>query len=328
MPGGAEPAHTRPRAQGELPDREPPSPLRRVLSNSFGFGGANCALLFGRGVDRRDEDARLACRGVGVLGPGTGRLGRAARGAAAGERAYAAARPCCRLPALLPPAERRRAGRIVKLALAVGAEAVARASEPMRAAAERVQPHRAAMAHNCHEICVALASREAREISPTRFTIRCTTPPPAIGASPPGEARHRPRCARRRQLRRRIARSAGAGGGGRAIAVLLVAYDAEYPPPLRAKRPIPDAFGVALVLTPHREPVRLARIEARSPHAEPCDSLPMQGSRRCAPRSRRTLPAAVAALASARAAAARFSSTLTVRTHSFEVQPCNSITPG
>jgi 3-oxoacyl-[acyl-carrier-protein] synthase-1 len=23
-------------------------PLRRVLSNSFGFGGANCALLFGR----------------------------------------------------------------------------------------------------------------------------------------------------------------------------------------------------------------------------------------------------------------------------------------
>ena len=34
--------------------------------------------------------------------------------------------------------------------------------------------------------------------------------------------------------------------------VLLVAYDTEYPQPLHAKRPIPDAFGVALVLTPQR----------------------------------------------------------------------------
>jgi hypothetical protein len=32
--------------------------------------------------------------------------------------------------------------------------------------------------------------------------------------------------------------------------VLLVAYDAPYPPPLFVKRPIPEAFGVALVLAP------------------------------------------------------------------------------
>jgi hypothetical protein len=43
--------------------------------------------------------------------------------------------------------------------------------------------------------------------------------------------------------------------------VLFVAYDTEYPQPLRAKRPIPDAFGVAMVLRPARGPGSLARIE-------------------------------------------------------------------
>ena len=43
--------------------------------------------------------------------------------------------------------------------------------------------------------------------------------------------------------------------------VLLVAYDTEYPPPLHAKRPIPDAFGVAMVLTPERTPSSVAGIE-------------------------------------------------------------------
>jgi hypothetical protein len=32
--------------------------------------------------------------------------------------------------------------------------------------------------------------------------------------------------------------------------VLLVAYDAQYPPPLFMKRPIPEAFGMAFVLAP------------------------------------------------------------------------------
>jgi hypothetical protein len=32
--------------------------------------------------------------------------------------------------------------------------------------------------------------------------------------------------------------------------VLLVAYDVGYPEPLRGVRPIPDAFGIAMVLAP------------------------------------------------------------------------------
>jgi hypothetical protein len=51
--------------------------------------------------------------------------------------------------------------------------------------------------------------------------------------------------------------------------VLLVAYDTEYPQPLYAKRPIPDAFGVALVLTPQRTATSLARIEATLSAAQP-----------------------------------------------------------
>jgi hypothetical protein len=42
----------------------------------------------------------------------------------------------------------------------------------------------------------------------------------------------------------------------------LVAYDSEYPEPLHAKRPIPDAFGVAMVLTPQRRASSSARVAA------------------------------------------------------------------
>jgi hypothetical protein len=69
--------------------------------------------------------------------------------------------------------------------------------------------------------------------------------------------------------------------------VLLVAYDTEYPDPLHAKRPVPDAFGMALVLTPSRNERSAARIEAVL-EAAPADVL--QDSRLEA--LRRTIPAA------------------------------------
>jgi hypothetical protein len=46
------------------------------------------------------------------------------------------------------------------------------------------------------------------------------------------------------------------------IPVLLVAYDSEYPQPLHAKRPVPDVFGVAMVLTPQRRESSFARLGA------------------------------------------------------------------
>jgi hypothetical protein len=43
--------------------------------------------------------------------------------------------------------------------------------------------------------------------------------------------------------------------------LLLVAYDTEYPEPIYSKRPVPDAFGAALVLTPDPGPNSVARID-------------------------------------------------------------------
>jgi hypothetical protein len=42
--------------------------------------------------------------------------------------------------------------------------------------------------------------------------------------------------------------------------VLLVVVDSSYPEPLHATRPIPDEFGVALLLTPHAGERTLGRI--------------------------------------------------------------------
>ena len=43
--------------------------------------------------------------------------------------------------------------------------------------------------------------------------------------------------------------------------VLLIAYDASYPEPMRSVRPIPDAFGVALLLAPGASVRSLARLD-------------------------------------------------------------------
>jgi hypothetical protein len=47
------------------------------------------------------------------------------------------------------------------------------------------------------------------------------------------------------------------------VATLLIAFDTDYPAPMRDVRPIPDAFGVALVLAPTPGANTLARIDAR-----------------------------------------------------------------
>jgi hypothetical protein len=44
--------------------------------------------------------------------------------------------------------------------------------------------------------------------------------------------------------------------------VLLIAYDADYPEPIRTARPIPDAFAVALLLAPSQRRESLAQLTA------------------------------------------------------------------
>ena len=70
-------------------------------------------------------------------------------------------------PEMLPPAERRRVGAPVKVALAVGKEAFTNADRDMSLAAT-VLTSSGGDGDNVHAICETLATSE-REVSPTRF---------------------------------------------------------------------------------------------------------------------------------------------------------------
>jgi Beta-ketoacyl synthase, N-terminal domain len=199
--------------------------------------------------------------GIGVLGPGLADWA-STRAVLRGEVPHIAARTVLPPPAVLPPAERRRAGRVIKLALAVGAEAVAGvAGTSVNAhALPTVFTSSGGDGDNCHEICAALASRE-RLISPTRFhnsvhnaaagywsiAYGCTDASTSLCAGDASfgagllEALSQLACSDR--------------------PVLLLAYDADYPEPLHARRPIPDAFGVALLLVPAGTAAHLPRVQ-------------------------------------------------------------------
>jgi hypothetical protein len=207
--------------------------------------------------------------GIGVLGPGLdGWAG--SRGVLAGERPYEPVPTVLPVPSLLSATERRRTGRVIRLALALAAEAVAHAG--VEAAKLRgVFTSSTGDGQNCHELCETLAEPDP-EISPTRFANSVHNAAAgywsiATSAMQPSTvlcAYDGSFCAGLLEALVQVAVD-----GER---VLLVSYDADYPPPMFAKRPVPDAFGAALVLTPQREPGSLARLEVTLSQ-EPIDRL-------------------------------------------------------
>ena len=196
--------------------------------------------------------------GIGVLGPGLNGWPDCAA-ILAGRRAYSCAPTMLPVPSMLPAAERRRTGRVVKVALGVAFEATsAAAADPVQLSS--VFSSSGADGYICHEICQALAL-PAREVSPTRFSNSVHNAPSGYWSIATGAmTESNVLCAFDASF------VAGFLDAMTQVnvdqrAVLLVAYDAEYPPPLHAKRPIPDAFGIALVLSPRRTPKSLARLE-------------------------------------------------------------------
>jgi Beta-ketoacyl synthase, N-terminal domain len=195
-------------------------------------------------------------RAVGLLGPGLPDWPAAARVLAGG--GYAA-QPTV-IPPLdcLPSAERRRTGTVVRLALTAGLEAISRgAADPTTL--PTVFSSSGGDGLNCHEICETLASAE-RQISPTRFHNSVHNAAAGYwGIATGATAAANALCA--------YDASFGAGliealtqARVEATAVLLIAYDASYPEPMRSLRPIPDAFAVALLLEPRARPGALARL--------------------------------------------------------------------
>jgi len=191
---------------------------------------------------------KLAARveGVGLVGPGLAGW-EAARAILAGQAAYSPQATRIPAPEALPAVERRRAGKSVKLALAAG---IAAAADARREARDLTAVFASSTGdgENLHAICEALASDD-RLISPTRFHNSVHNAPSgywgiATGATPPADSL--------------AAFDASFGAGlveamGRIAAepergVVLISYDAPYPEPLHATRPIPDGFAAALVL--------------------------------------------------------------------------------
>lgn len=226
--------------------------------------------------------------GIGLIAPGLTDWPTAAA-VLRGDAQYEAAPSVLPVPLLLPPAERRRASRVIRLSLGVGQEAVVHAGADAATLAT-VFAASGADGHNCHALCEQLAGDD-RQISPTRFHNSVHN----AAAGYWGIATHSMAPC---QVIGAFDASFGAGLLD-ALAqvlmdgqpVLLVAYDSEYPEPLHAQRDTPDCGGVALLLSAQRSAASLASITVtpcREP-AEPLDLPALEGLRQNIP-ALRALP--------------------------------------
>jgi len=190
---------------------------------------------------------RIFVEGVGLLGPGLNGW-QASRPVLSGGEAYVSMPAVIVASDRLPPAERRRTGIPVKLALAVGFEAFTNA-ERDAAATATVFTSSSGDGEILHQICETLASAE-RQISPTRFhnsvhnaaagywSIAARSQEPSTSL-----------CCYDASFAAGLFEAA-AQVVVNGVAVALIAYDQPYPEPLRALRPVGANFGMALVLAP------------------------------------------------------------------------------
>ena len=212
---------------------------------------------------------KLAARveGVGLVGPGLAGW-EAARAILAGQAAYSPQATRIPAPEALPAVERRRAGKSVKLALAAGMAAAAASGRAARDLAA-VFASSTGDGENLHAICETLAS-EDRLISPTRFHNSVHNAPSgywgiATGATQAADSL----AAFDASFTAGLVEAMGRLAAEPAQAVVLIAYDAPYPEPLNAKRPIADAFAIALVLACASQPAHGATIMIETGASEP-----------------------------------------------------------
>ncbi|HET7868389.1 MAG TPA: beta-ketoacyl synthase chain length factor [Burkholderiaceae bacterium] len=206
------------------------------------------------------SDLRVWVQGIGLLGPGLGSWatsGDVLRGA----QPYVGAPTVLPLPARLPAAERRRAGAAVKLAMAVADEAVAQAQiDPGTLAT--VFTSSSGECANCHALCEALAM-PSPVVSPTRFTNSVhNASSGAWHIAVASRASSTSLCAFDGSLAAGLLEAAvSVRASGQPV--LLVASDSPYPEPLNGARPLPDHFGVALVLAPERSAQSICALTIR-----------------------------------------------------------------
>ncbi|GAB2897626.1 beta-ketoacyl synthase chain length factor [Uliginosibacterium flavum] len=200
---------------------------------------------------------QLYLDGIGLCGPGMAGW-EASRGALAGSAELVLAPTVLPAAEALPPAERRRVGVPIKLAMAIGFEAVRQAGADA-ANLPAVFSSTDGDCDNCHAILEVLASDD-RQISPTRFHNSVHNAPSgywgiATGCRAPSTSL----CA--------LDATFGAGlleAATQALAnrqpCLLLAYDTPFPEPLASLRPIPYPFGIALLLRSERSAATFASL--------------------------------------------------------------------
>jgi hypothetical protein len=226
--------------------------------------------------------------GVGLYAPGFDGWAHA-RTILAAPRTYQATP--LQLPSIdsLPPAERRRLGVSVKLAMAVGYDAVQQSPTDLQQLGT-VFASSTGDGDNCHQILEALASSD-RAMSPTRFHNSVHNAAAgywsiATGSQQPSTSLS--------------AHDAGFGAAlleaasqirSNAKPCLLVVSDTPYPQPLRALRNVANPFGVALLLTPGRSATTLCSLTL-SLSQEPAHTMstPELEAMRCNVPAARALP--------------------------------------
>jgi hypothetical protein len=203
--------------------------------------------------------------GIGLLGPGLTDWP-SSLSVLDGSQPYQPSKTVLPPPALLPAAERRRSGALVKLTLATGLEAIAAAG--LEASnLPSVFSSSGGDGENCHAICEVLASDD-RQISPTRFHNSVHNTASGYWSIATGAMSTS-------SVLSAFDASFGAGLLEALTQVVventrcvLLACDTAYPEPLHAVRPIPDAFGIAMVLAPQRSAQALAQITVSLTDAE------------------------------------------------------------
>ena len=201
---------------------------------------------------------RVFVEGIGLLGPGLCGWHKS-RQVLAGNEAYHHAPTVVAASELLPPAERRRTGIPVKLALAVGREAFMHAGRDTTTTAT-VFTSSTADGDILHQLCETLASPE-REVSPTLFHNSVHN----------AAAGYWSIATQSRELSTSLCCYDASFAAGLLETVVqvtaerrpvaLIAYDQPYPEPLHAARPLSEKFGIALVMAPEASVRALATVD-------------------------------------------------------------------
>ncbi len=231
------------------------------------------------------SELKLYLDGVGLFGPGLSGWEQA-KVVLAGRQPYVAA--ITALPAVekLPPAERRRVGIPVKLAMAIGLEAARHAGADLASLAT-VFSSTEADCDNIHAILEALASSD-RALSPTRFHNAVHNAPSgywgiATGSMQPSTSLNAYDATFAAGLL-----EAAVQGISNGQACMLLAYDTAFPEPMHSLRPIPAAMGVALVLNPCRTAAAraLLKLTLSDADATPMPQDELERLRQCIPVAR------------------------------------------